>query len=333
MVLAPSTTALSVVRTTSGATSSLSGEAMSELNLTSMGYPRYTVYQVTDAAKRYLARSAVPAFRYDPAGGTTWQVLTPAEIQYAGGVIILSTPLTSAAAVQVTTATYYTTITDLYGGSVARVTNGPTLVDCTLLGDAFVRRYPTIKDFSMTLDTFVMKTVASYTTNFTSATNNDIIFEHVAGGTAGNSYTIKMDNTAGSVTTASVAVTGTDVVVTLADDGKDVTSIASEIISLINNDADCRFINFAARNAASNDGTGVVEALTEQSLAGGLLATDHTAKFGVTLIVEIYFSTSADSRMEGYAYLESIDGSYDPKDVIKENLTFKGDGPLYFRPS
>jgi hypothetical protein len=306
---------------------------MSELNLTSMGYPRYTVYQVTDAAKRYLARSAVPAFRYDPAGGTTWQVLTPGEIQYAGGVIILSTPLTSAASVQCTTATYYTTITDLYGGSVARVTNGPTLVDCTLLGDAYLRRFPTIKDFTMTLDTFVMKTVASYTTSLTGS-NNDIIFEHVAGGTAGNSYTIVLVDPAAASQSLTVSVTGTAVTVSLATNGaKAITSTAAQVITAINNSADCRFINFAARNAAGNDGTGVVTAMSVQTLSGGLLATDHTAKFGVTLIVEVYFSTSADSRMEGYAYLESIDGSYDPKDVIKENLTFKGDGPLYFRPS
>ena len=330
-MVTPTTAALSIVRTTSGTTGSLTNEAMSELNWTALGYPRYTVYQITSTTKRYLARSAVPTFRYDPAGGTTWETLTPAEIQYAGGVIITSTPINSASVVQCASATYYTTITDLLGGSVAKVTNGPTLVDCTLLGDGFVRRYPTIKDFSVTLDTFAVKTQATYPTAF-AGDDNDIVFTHAAGGTAGNSCTITMNNTAASAS-LSVAVSGTDVVVTLEDDGKDVTSTALEVVNAINQSPDCNFIHFTAALAAGDDGSGIVEAFTEQSLTGGLEITDHTAKFGVDLIIEVYFSTSADSRLEGYAYLESIDGTFDPKDVIKQNLSFKGNGPLYLRTS
>ena len=332
MPLAPSTTALATVKTTSGTTGSLSGEAMEELDLTTLGYPRYSVYQITDPTKRYLARSAVPTFEYDADGGTTWVTLTPAEIQYAGGCIVLSTPLTVDADVQCKSATYYTTSTTLLGGSVARISNGPQLVDTTMLGDGYTRRFPTIKDWSMTLDTFVVSSCASYTTNMTGHTNNDIVFEHAAGGTGGNSYTITLTNSGGT-NALSIAVTGTAVDITLASTSGTITSIASDVITAVNNSPACQFIKFTARNATGNDGTGLVEDFTVQSLTGGVDPVNHTAKHGITLIVELYLSSSADSRLEGYAYLESIEDNFDPKDVVKENLNFKGDGPLYYRTS
>jgi hypothetical protein len=332
MVLAPSTTALSVVRTTSGTTGDLSDETMSELNLTSVGYPRYSVYQISDAAKRYLARTTVPTFQYDAAGGSTWVTLTPTEIQYAGGCIVLSTPLTSAAVVRCHTGKYFTTITDLLGGSVARITNGPTLVETPLLGDAFINRYPTIKDFNMTLDTFVMKVCASYSTS--GGSNKDLTFTHVAGGTAGNAYTIAYTDPGLASQSIAVTATGTAISVSLATNGsKTITSTALEVMNAVNQSPVCRALNFAAELKTGSTGVGVVAAFGAASLYGGLDPADHTAKFGVSLIVQIYFSTSADSRLEGYAYLESIDGTLDPKDVIKQNLTFKGNGPLYYRTS
>lgn len=330
-MVTPTTAALSIVRTTSGATGSLTNEAMSELNWTALGYPRYSVYQITSTTKRYLARSAVPTFEQDPGSG--YVSVTPAEIQYAGGVIILTTPLTIASTVRCATGTYYTTITDLVGGSVARVTNGPQLVEVPLLGDAFLRRHPTIRDFTVTLDTFAMKTEATYSTAF-SGSNNDVTFKHSAGGTAGNSYTITLVDPAAASQSLAITVTGVEVSISLATDGsKNITTTASQLVSAINNSADCNFIDFVCELQAGESGAGVVEALSEQSLAGGLAAADHTAKFGVTLIIEVYFSTSADSRLEGYAYLESIDSGYDPKSVITDNLTFKGDGQLYLRTS
>ena len=43
--------------------------------------------------------------------------------------------------------------TSAVGGTYnVRITNGPTLVDVTELGDNFVNRFPTIKDWSMSFD-------------------------------------------------------------------------------------------------------------------------------------------------------------------------------------
>lgn len=328
-MVTPTTAALSIVRTTSGTTGSLTNEAMSELNWTTLGYPRYTVYEITDATKRYLARSAVPTFQSSTG---SWTTLTPAEIQYAGGVIILSSPLTSGHSVRCATGTYYTTISDLLGGSVARITNGPQLAEVPLLGDAYLRRCPTIKDYTMTLDTFAMKTEATYTT--AGGSNKDLTFKHSAGGVAGNSYTITYVDPGLASQSLAVTVSGKAVTVSLATNGsKTITSTALQVMNAINASPDCNFINFVAQLAVGSTGAGVVAAFGAQSLTGGLDPTNHTAKFGVTLIVQVYFSTSADSRLEGYAYLESIDSGYDPKNVITENLSFKGDGPLYIRTS
>lgn len=330
-MVTPITTALSIVKTTSGATGSLTNEAMSELDWTSLGYPAKTVYQITDATKRYLARSAVPTFEVDDGGG--FDPLTPADIQYPGGIIVLSAPLAGAYTVRCATGTYYTTISDLLGGSVARVTTGPQLVETPLLGDAYVRRYPVVTDFTVTLDTFVVSTCASYTTALAGA-NNDLVFTHQAGGTAGNSYSITYTDPGAASQSLSVVVTGYAVNVNLATDGaKAITSTATQVMNAVNTSPGCQFIKFGASLAGSDTGAGVVTALATQSLAGGLNVINHTSKFGVTLIIEVYLSTSADSRLEGYCYLESIDGNYDPKNVIAENLTFKGDGKLYFRPA
>ena len=330
-MVTPITTALSIVRTTSGTTGSLTNEAMDELDWTSLGYPAKTVYQITAPSKRYLARSAVPTFEVDDGGG--FDPLTPAEIQYAGGVIILSAPLAGSYTVRCATATYYTTISDLLGGSVARVTSGPQLVETPLLGDAYVRRHPTVADFTVTLDTFVVSTCASYTTALTGA-NNDLVFTHQAGGTAGNSYTITYTDPGAASQSLSVAVAGYAVTVSLATDGaKAITSTATQVMNAINTSPGCQFIKLGASLAGSDTGAGVVTAMSVQTLSGGLNVINHTSKFGVTLIIEVYMSTSADSRLEGYAYLESIDGTYDPKNVVSENLTLKGDGKLYYRPS
>jgi hypothetical protein len=322
---------LAIVKTTSGTTGSLTNEAMSELDWSALGYPAKTVYEITDATKRYLARSAVPTFEVDDGGG--FDPLTPAEIQYAGGVIILSAPLAGSYTVRCATGTYYTTQTTLLGGTVARLTTGPQLQDITLLGDGYVRRYPTVNDFSLTLDTFALRTEATYTTTGGNA-NSHIVFKHDLGGVAGNSYSITMTDPGAPSQSLAVSVVGKAVTVSLATDGGSaISSTANQVIAAIKASDACNFINFTADRYSTETGAGIVAALGTQSLAGGLDAKDHTAKFGVTLIVSLYSNSTNDSRWEGYCYLESIDSGLDPKAVLTENLSFRGDGVLYYRPA
>jgi hypothetical protein len=69
------------------------------------------------------------------------------------------------------------------------------------------------------------------------------------------------------------------------------------------------------------------------ALAGGLGANDFYALYRVPLIIMLYVNTTNDTRMEGYAYIETEDWTFDPKNVVSETLSFKGDGPLYYRPA
>jgi hypothetical protein len=331
-MVTPVNMSLALVKTTSGITGDLADEPMSELDWTALGYPARTVYQITAPANRYLARSVVPTFEVDDGGG--FDPLVPAEIQYAGGVIILSAPLAGAYTVQCATAKAYTTQTTLLGGTVARLTSGPQLQDVTLLGDAYVRRYPTVNDFSFTLDSFALRTEASYTTSGGNA-NSHIVFEHDLGGTAGNSYTISLVDPAAASQSLSVSVSGKAVTVSLATDGaKAITSTANAVVQAIHDSPGCAFINFTAHKVTSETGLGIVaDTGGAQSLANGLDADHHVAKFNIPLIVSMYSNTSADTRWEGYCYLESIDSGFDPKSVLTENLSFKGDDKLYYRPA
>jgi hypothetical protein len=330
-MVTPQTTALSIVKTTSGTTGSLTNEAMSELDWSSLGYAAHTVYQITSTSKRYLSKAVVPTFTIDDGGGA--DPLTPLEIQYPGGIIILSAPTAGTETVVCASGTYYTTSTPIIGGQVARVTTGPNLVDVTSIGNVAVARYPVVKDFSVTLDTFAVKTQASYTTAL-GGSNDDLVFTHLPGGTAGNSITITYHDPNAASQSLGIVVASKAVTVNLAtNSGKTITTKASDIRTAVHASADCRTLGLGAEYYTGNDGSGVVTAMSVQSLSGGVDLVDQTAKFGITLIIEIYFSTSADSRLEGYCYLESLDDNFDPKDVIKETLSFKGNGCLYFRPS
>ena len=331
MVTAPANCQLCAVYTTSGATASMTDEAMQHVDLSTAGYEKYTVYEITSTTKRYMDKSVAPVFEADVGGNSIFSTVTPTKIEYAGGRIYLATARGATDVVQCHSGDYFTTVTALLGGSVSRLNYAPTLVEVPLLGDSYVRRFPTVTDWSFSVDAYKCKGVAVYETAM-AGDNNDITFLHSVGGTAGNSYTITMTDP-GAPGSLSVAVAGTDITVTLAYAGGVITSTANDVIALINADGYCADINFRAIQKASNTGAGVVTALGKQTLAGGLNAQDHTAKKGVILIVIFYTSTSGDARYEGYAYLETVDFNWDPKSVQLETLNFKGTDYLCRRTS
>ena len=333
MTLAPVVPTLAVVKYVSGATGAYANEAMSELDWTGYGYQQYQVYQITSASKRHMYKGTVPTFEVDDGGGFD-PAGTIREIIYASGIIILDTPLAGAYTVRCATGDYYSgSETTILGGAVARMNTGPQLADVTVLGDTAVSRYPTVKDFTFTLDYIAMKNCASYTTALVGA-NNDLIFTHEAGGTAGNSCSITYTD-AGAGKSLSVSVVGSAIDVQLATNGGGaITSTANDIKAAINANANCQALTVTTRNVAGETGLGVVTALATQSFTGGLNAQNlcNTLK-GVMMIVTMYISTSADSRLEGYCYLETDDQAFDPKDVVRGTLTFRGDGKLWYIPS
>jgi hypothetical protein len=333
MVTAPKSTVLCALYTTSGATGALSNEAMSNVDLTAVGYTAYTVYEITAAAKRYLPRTETFVFEADTSGDGKFATVTPTKVDYPGGRIYLSAARNSDDVVRCASGKYYTTITPLLGASVSKLNFGPQLVEVPLLGDSYVRRFPTVTDWTFNVDAYKCKGVAEYTTNLAGATNNDLTFYH-SGGTAGNSITIELSDP-GVASPLSVAVAGNVVTVTLASSAVPaVTSTANQVMDLVNSDGKCVTLGFRAKLAPGNTGIGLMASTGgAKALTGGLNAQDHTAKKGVELIAIFYYSTSGDARYEGYCQFESEDWTFDPKSVQIEALSFKGNGPLYRRTS
>lgn len=113
------------------------------------------------------------------------------------------------------------------------------------------------------------ETKATLTTSLT-GTNNDFKLTARDAGVAGNSITLTLVDPSANDATLSVDVSGTDITVNLATDGAGaITTTASDILTAINYDADAQDL-VTVTLAAANDGTGVVTALTQTALTGGL---------------------------------------------------------------
>ena len=249
---------------------------------------------------------------------------------YAGGRIVLATPLGSSDNVRCASGSYFTTITKVFGASVSKITNGYTLVEVPLLGDTYVRRKPTVRDFDLSVDSYLVYTQAEATFD-DGPVNADLKVKHLAGGTAGNSYTVDLQDP-GAPGSLSVAVTGTAVVVTLAYATGAVTSTANQVMSAINSSPECKAINLGAEIPTGN-GSGIMVAEGPLTLAGGLDTNDFEDLYNDPLIVMLYVNTSNDTRLEGYAYIETEGYTFDPKNVVMDTIQFRGDGPLYYRPA
>lgn len=99
-------------------------------------------------------------------------------------------------------------------------------------------------------------------------TNNDLVFTAKVGGPAGNSIRVQYV-VSGTNTALSVSVQGFDIIVTVATDGAAAaTSTSAQVKSAIEAVAS-GLVTIA--HAASNDGTGIVAALSLTALTGGAL--------------------------------------------------------------
>lgn len=325
----PTVTTLAAVYTTSGITAQLASEPMREVNMTAQGYPRYTVYEITAPGKRYLSREELPIFQADAGGNGSFTTIV-GIIEFAGGRIRLSTPRGSSDVVRCYSGEYYTTITKVFGASVSKVNNTSALVDVPLLGDVYVRRWPTLKDFDVTLDNFMVFTEAEVTTT-ADAVNGHLTFQHVAGGPAGNNITVEIINP-GSSSPLNVSVSGNEINVILEYDTSP-TSTAYDVLNAVNVNPECKALGVVARMPSGSTGLGLMaDSGGPLALTGGLDAESFYALYNVPLIMMLYVDETSDTRMEGYCYIESEDWSFDPKSVVTENLSFKGDGLLYYRP-
>jgi autotransporter-associated beta strand protein len=108
---------------------------------------------------------------------------------------------------------------------------------------------------------------AAFTTNLTAATNNDLVFTAVASGAAGEVVSIEYVDPFVADSPLSVTVNGSAITVSLATNSlSGITTVASEVKAAIAASGAASAL-VAVDNAAANDGSGLVAAMSAVSLA------------------------------------------------------------------
>jgi len=111
---------------------------------------------------------------------------------------------------------------------------------------------------------------ATLTTSLTGA-NNDVTFSALRSGASGNAISVTYVDPGGATATLGVTVSGTDITVNLGRAASAINTTGTLLIAAVQAvPAAAALVNVA--NAAGNDGTGLVTALTKTNLAGGLEA-------------------------------------------------------------
>ncbi len=113
----------------------------------------------------------------------------------------------------------------------------------------------------------LVSTFASLTTALT-GTNNDLVFTAKTAGVAGNSISVTYVDPGGTTATLGVVVTGKDIVVNLGRAASAINTTATALKAAVDGDAGASALVSVA-NAGSDNGSGLVTALTKTNLSGG----------------------------------------------------------------
>lgn len=328
MVLAPTHGYIGSIYLARGANNNYSNEAMSEVNLLSDGYPRYTVYQITADAKRYMNDDSVPTFQADTAGNGTFAAISPSEIQYCGGRILLSTARGATDVVRCATG-HYLTVTEILGILDWSLNQSWKEEPYMHLGDSCQSTALIHKQWEATANQHWMNTQATYTTTGGNA-NSHITLTHTPGGSDGNNYTITLVNP-GTTGSLSVSILGKDITATLAYATGAITTTAAQLAAAINCPAVLN-AGIIASIADGETGAGIVAALSHTHLAGGAEADELSSETSKVVVV-LYVDESGDKRYEGFGIIQKFNPNFDVGALVKSSLTFKNHGPtpIYYR--
>lgn len=155
--MAPITGIDIVLRYVTGTPANITNEPMDAVLNEFPGDVPYTIYEISDSSKRYLVPEATHVFeKYVDDEWETIPASDIAEIQYAGGRLILHEALDSDTEVRCASGEYYPTTKDIAGANGAKLTAKYETVDVTKFGDAARVRYPSLQDWSMSVDTIVL---------------------------------------------------------------------------------------------------------------------------------------------------------------------------------
>ena len=329
MVLVPGTGRIAAVHIFKGADQSYSNEAMNEVDLSAEGYPRYTVYEITEKSKRYMNTSAVPTFTCSP--GTIPAI---SDIEYCGGRVIFATPAGAGDTIVCATGKYQLGA-EFMGCLNFNVNRGWKTEDYIHIGDTNPSTALIHKRWEVTTEAHWMNTMATYTSSGGVA-HSHFTLTHMPGGESGNDVTIELIDPSGLNATIDIAVTGKNIAVTLASTADPaLTTTALQLVTALNASDAVRGLGVVAQVKAGETGAGIVAAITpHEHLAGGASPADYSSETDKVALV-CYLNETGDQRHEGYAIIQNFDPKIDPGTLIKTSLTFKSYGPtgLYYRKS
>lgn len=281
----------------SGTSQTLTDEPMNHVDLTAEGRPLYTVYEITEAARRYLDDGTAPVFTASTSG-----VLTPYKIEYPGCRIYLTTPLGSGETV-VCTSGKYIPVTMCIGAMNWTLDATWETNKIMLLRDTAKRTIMKQKAWTAQAELALAVTCASYTTALTGSENN-ITFIHQPGGTIGNGatggYTITYADPGGATATLGISISGNDITVNLGRAASAINTTALDLVNLWGRNAILREKGITAELKAGEVGSGLLTALSKQNFAGGLDAVDYGGVEGLAVAV-FYSDYDSDARWEDYA--------------------------------
>ena len=297
----------------SGTSQALTNEPMQEVDLTAEGRPRYTVYEITSAAKRYIDFATACVFTASTTG-----ILTPYKFEPCGCRIYLTTALGSGETV-VCTSGKYIPISMCIGAMNWSVNNTWETDKIMLLRDTAKRTILKQKAWTATADLALASTCAQYTTAL-AGDDNALVYTHRFGGDVGNNFTIEY--TAGAA--LAISISGYDIIVTFIA----ATTTAGDILNLWGKNAILNELGITCEHAAGSDGTGVVDTLAHTHLSGGLDAVDYAGVEGIAVAV-FYSDYDADARWEGYTKITKSDLKIpaDGEDTV--SITFDSYGSQY----
>lgn len=323
MALSPTPGSYVRVYRGSGADQDYSDEAMEEVDFSDSkwgGYPRYTVWRITDASKRMMNDSAVPVFQYQNEGEGEWATLTPDAIWYPSGYIYVASGLDEDDLVRCHTGKYVVA-SEIFGAMNVDFEDKTEMQDITDFGKTARERFPGLDDWNATIESFVAAKCAEVTSSGGAANSHIRVF-HRAGGTAGNSITIDyQDNGAAAL---SVSVLANAIVADLDTSGGSPISTADEVIAAINANTDVQALEVYAMRASGETGAGVVADSGPYTLAGGAAELDFAGMKGVKQVFAFYRDYDNGLMYVGFGYVDSVSGAGDPSSPAKATLRVSG---------
>lgn len=306
-----------------GSNNNYSDEPMSEVDLSSDGYPRYTVYEITDATKRYMNNDTTPTF------ASTGTIPTISRIEHCGGRVVFATPAGTGSDVITCATGHYLTVAEFLGVLNWQLSQSWKEETYMHLGDSCQSAALIHKQWEATSDAHWALTQATYTTTGGNA-NSHITLTHELGGTDGNLVSIELVDP-GTTGSLSVSVLGQDITVTLAYAAGAITTTATQLAAALQCPA-VRAIGVKAEVADGETGAGIVAELAHTHLAGGLDAEDYSSETSKVVVV-LYTDEANDKRYEGFGIIQKFNPNIDAGALVKSSLTFKNHGPtpLYYR--